>query len=568
MKRGFLMVTVWLAVGAALWCGCASSSRAGKAAGKAAPPRPPHADSLATLSNEQLEERVKAFAHFAAGISSDLNEDPDAALDHYYQSASADPEHETLAVDLARRFLARKEPEKAIDILKKATASREASGRLFALLGLSYAEAGQMEEALQANRDAIGRSPELLNGYRNLIALYLDSRRYAEALKVMDEAAGQSSEDPAFWVDLAELYASYSRLRREESEAVKAKTIAALDRAAALKPQNLLLIQKLADGYKLMDELPKAEPFYLELIDRFPALPGTREKLADIYLRLDQKDKAAEQFEAISKDNPGNPQPYYVLGILALQEKRLSDAADYFKRALTVKPEFEPTYYELANMKIALNKADEALEVLAKARARFRPNFALEYYTARAHARDKKYAEALKHFTDAEVIGKANEPDRLNHVFYFEYGAALERHGDYAEAEKYFRKCLELSPNFSEALNYLGYMWAERGENLEEARKLISKAVELEPDNAAYLDSMAWVLFKLKQPREALRWIEKALEHIEEPDPTLYDHLGDIQAELGQREKAHEAWRKSVQLEPSDQVKSKLQSAPVGAAPK
>src|SRR2546422_11480541 len=127
-------------------------------------------------------------------------------------------------------------------------------------------------------------------------------------MRVMDEAAAQASDDAAFWVDLAELYAGYGRLRREEAEAVKVKTLGALDRAATLKPQNLLLIQKLADGYKLMGELAKAEPLYLELVDRFPALPGTREKLADIYLRLDKKDKAAEQFESISRDNPGNPQ--------------------------------------------------------------------------------------------------------------------------------------------------------------------------------------------------------------------------------------------------------------------
>src|SRR5439155_6653431 len=131
-------------------------------------------------------------------------------------------------------------------------------------------------------------------------------------------------------------------------------------------------------------------------------------------------------------------------------------------------------------------------------------------------------------FTEAEVIAKAGEPDNLTYIFYFQFGSTLERHGDYAEAEKYFRQCLELSPNFSEAMNYLGYMWADRGEKLDEAKKLIERAVELEPQNAAFLDSMGWVLFKLKQPRAALGWLQKAVEQSSEPDPTLYDHLGDI----------------------------------------
>ena len=123
------------------------------------------------------------------------------------------------------------------------------------------------------------------------------------------------------------------------------------------------------------------------------------------------------------------------------------------------------------------------------------------------------------------------------------------------------------TPEFAEALNYLGYMWAERGEKLDEAEKLIGKAVKLEPENAAFLDSMGWVLFKRRQPREALGWLQKAVQHSQEPDPTLYDHLGDIYCGLKEFDKAREAWRKSIELEPSDQVKRKLETTPAGAGP-
>jgi tetratricopeptide (TPR) repeat protein len=236
----------------------------------------------------------------------------------------------------------------------------------------------------------------------------------------------------------------------------------------------------------------------------------------------------------------------------------LTDAVGYFETALALKPDLEPAYYELAALKITLDKPVEALQLLDKARERFGRRFAIEYFAAVANSRSKNYGGAVRHFTEAEVIGKANEPERLSHGFYFEFGAALERNGDFPEAEKYFRKCLELSPNFPEAMNYLGYMWADRGENLEEARKLIEKAIELEPESAAYLDSMGWVLFKLKQPREAFKWMQKAIGHSEKPDATLYDHLGDIHAELGEPDQAREAWRKSLDLESNDEVKRKF----------
>ena len=113
----------------------------------------------------------------------------------------------------------------------------------------------------------------------------------------------------------------------------------------------------------------------------------------------------------------------------------------------------------------------------------------------------KAYAEALRHFVAAEVIAKATDPSQLNEGFYFQLGAACERKGDYAQAEQYFEKSLKLAPDFAEAMNYLGYMWAEHGMKLGQARELIEKAVKAEPKNAAFLDSLAWVLFKLDQPQ-------------------------------------------------------------------
>ena len=129
------------------------------------------------------------------------------------------------------------------------------------------------------------------------------------------------------------------------------------------------------------------------------------------------------------------------------------------------------------------------------------------------------------------------------------------------QAEKYFEKCLQLAPDSPETLNYLGYMWAERGVKLQRARELIEKAVKAEPKNAAYLDSLAWVLYKLGQPKAALPHMLQAVELSEEADPTLYDHLGDIYAALKEPDKAVEAWRKSVSVQANEAVQKKIDAA-------
>ena len=322
---------------------------------------------------------------------------------------------------------------------------------------------------------------------------------------------------------------------------------------------------KLADGFNLLGEPDKAAQLYLEVLKQPPDLPLIEERvranLTNIYLRSSDHKRATEQLQAILRDDPTNPQAHYYLGRLALEDKKPAEAADHFSKTVLLSPEFESGYYFLALAQMDMDQGSQALATLGKARQKFAQSFDLEFYTGLALSRQKSYAEALQHYVAAEVIAQATDPQQLREGFYFQMGAAYERKGDYTQAENYFEKCLQLAPEFVEAMNYLGYMWAEHGEKLDKARELIEKALKAEPKNAAYLDSLAWVLFKQKQAQEALPYALKAAELSEKPDATVYDHLGDIYEALKQPEKAREAWRKSISLEPSEEVSKKLGSS-------
>lgn len=322
---------------------------------------------------------------------------------------------------------------------------------------------------------------------------------------------------------------------------------------------------KLADGFYLFGDTEKATAIYLDLLKHADDLPmlrdNVRAKLANIYLRASDRKRAVEQLEAIVRDDPSNAQAYYFLGSIASEENRWADAVESLKKVILFNPEFEQAHYDLASAQIALGNTGDALATLDRARTRFSSSFVLEYLLGMAHNQQKNYVEAVNHFTTAEVIAQATETNRLTYGFYFQVGATLERKGDREQAVKYFEKCLKLSPDFPEALNYLGYMWAERGENLEKAREMIERALKAEPKSAAYLDSMGWVLYKLNQPKEALDYILKAVAASDEQDATLYDHLGDIYDALKQTEKAREAWQKSLAVEKNDAVQKKLDAA-------
>jgi len=556
MLHRFLMWGAILATGVALVSGCGSA--------------PPKGNSGSAIKRERAadaaaEKRAEAHAHYAAGVIREMNNEQQAATDEYYQAALMDPNDEDLVLETSRRLLQSKQPERALTLLLRAATDPSASGQVYARLGLVYSQLGKADQAIAANRAAIRKSPALLAGYHNLFLAYLTGKHPQEALSVIDEAARQPKPDADFLAGVAELYMSLGAQVPAQKDATKAKALLALNRAAKLSPVTPLQRLKLADGFNLLGEPDKAAQLYLEVLKQPPDLPLIEERvranLTNIYLRSSDHKRATEQLQAILRDDPTNPQAHYYLGRLALEDKKPAEAADHFSKTVLLSPELESGYYFLALAQMDMDQGSQALATLGKARQKFAQSFDLEFYTGLALSRQKSYAEALQHYVAAEVIAQATDPQQLREGFYFQMGAAYERKGDYTQAENYFEKCLQLAPEFVEAMNYLGYMWAEHGEKLDKARELIEKALKAEPKNAAYLDSLAWVLFKQKQAQEALPYALKAAELSEKPDATVYDHLGDIYEALKQPEKAREAWRKSISLEPSEEVSKKLGSS-------
>ena len=111
----------------------------------------------------------------------------------------------------------------------------------------------------------------------------------------------------------------------------------------------------------------------------------------------------------------------------------------------------------------------------------------------------------------------------------FARAAALERLDRFEESEELFRTMVEVEPDDANAANYLGYMWANRGVNLEEALDLITRAVAADPENPAYLDSLGWVYYRLGDQEQARYWLERAIDlGGGVGDGTILCHLGEV----------------------------------------
>ena len=172
--------------------------------------------------------------------------------------------------------------------------------------------------------------------------------------------------------------------------------------------------------------------------------------------------------------------------------------------------------------------------------------YARAYYV-RGHVnlRNRKPKQAVKEFDKAIELA----PNSV--LSYFFRAVAYNETGDFAATERDLKKVLSLNEGFPDANNFLGYLYAERNVNLEESRRLIQKAVDQAPVNGAFQDSLGWVYYRMKQWKKARYHLQLAallLEESEEPDPVVYDHLGDVYLKLKLPAKALVAYNRAFFL--------------------
>jgi tetratricopeptide (TPR) repeat protein len=155
----------------------------------------------------------------------------------------------------------------------------------------------------------------------------------------------------------------------------------------------------------------------------------------------------------------------------------------------------------------------------------------------------EKYEEGLKVLIDIEK----RIPE--NPAIQFRMGVLYDKMGNKEASIGRLKKTLALTPDDAQALNYLGYTYAEMGINLDEAEKYLTRAISLKPGDGFILDSLGWVYYRQKRYDEAVKNLERSLTLITD-DPTVMGHLADAYAAKREWKKALNLYRKILKQEP------------------
>ena len=168
---------------------------------------------------------------------------------------------------------------------------------------------------------------------------------------------------------------------------------------------------------------------------------------------------------------------------------------------------------------------------------------------------DERYGDSVK-VLDPIIEGQGARADwRLLYM----RAVDLQQSDRWTEAERDLSRALAQNPDEPELLNFLGYAWIDRGENLPRAMAMVKKAVSLDPQSGAMVDSLGWAYFRLGDYKAAVQQLESAVV-LEAGDAEINDHLGDAYWRVGRRNEAEFQWRRVLTLEPTPKLKASVEA--------
>jgi tetratricopeptide (TPR) repeat protein len=517
----------------------------------------------------------EAFEHFVIGNLYELSMDFHSALAEYQKAVALQPDIRELRYALAMAYLATKDVESA---KQQALEIHPKDAKTYQLLGECYRVAGQDDSALWAYSRAVEQDSTDVNSLWRLAVLWQLKNDLNQAIHYWKMVATLQTFSPQVHLQLATLLFQAQKLDDAISEYRKV-----LD----LQPDNPKSFYGLAEVYEAKHDTTQAIDLYRRYLKLDPVNKQVRGKLIALLYQTGRKDEAMSQagtFSMLAPDDleakkrlgalylssgdypqaesvfisyleadPDDPQVHFFLGRIALEKEDFNRAKSEFETTVALSDSVLDGWINLAMVYLRQDSTQRAIQIYQQARGKVRDDSYLLYMIGNVYAQKQNYDSALVY------LSKASDKSPHETQILFSLGSVYERNGDFDQSVAIFERLLRIDSTNAQALNYLGYMFAEKGIRLEESLDMIQKALESDPNNAAYLDSYGWVLFRLGRLEEAEIQIKKALDAVS-TDSIIHEHLGDIYQAQGWTENAKTEWQEALRLQPDNEnVKKKLE---------
>ncbi len=505
-----------------------------------------------------------------------LNNETAKAEAEFRSAVAQDPDSEEAVTALALLYNEQGNSKSALEVLNSIPEGSRGS-KVYEVLGYTYEQQKDYKKAIDAYQKSLDLDKDNLDSTRGLAQNLLNDNQADKALEQYRIIVDADPND-------AQSYLRISEILRRQGKFDQA--LEALKKAQAAVPDWLEVPYDMALVYEAQGRYDDALQILQDLVKKTAKADNNYSssernnrsiflaQLGNVYRDTNQPALALAAYrQMLPLGEDAASRGYQKLIETYRDQKQWSDATATAKEAVAKLPKDRTLKLVLAGQLADDGHPDEGI-AMARGLLKGTPDDR-EVYIALAQVESR-----LKRWSDAEQsIAKANSfatKQEEKDFDSFLLGSLYERQKKYEEAEGLFKKVVSSDPTNADALNYLGYMLADRGVRVEEGLGYLKRAVQLDPQNGAYLDSLGWAYFKLGNYDLAEANLRRAAERTIN-DPTILDHLGELYEKTGrlklaaaQWERAVAEWNKTVPSEVDTdnlaKVQKKLESAKVKLA--
>jgi tetratricopeptide (TPR) repeat protein len=427
-------------------------------------------------------------------------------------ASAADPYFEFL---IARRLESQGDQAGALAALQRAAAADPKSSTVRAEIAAFHLRLNHRDEAEKMAAEALALDQDSPDAHR-VMGLILAAR--AEA-----PSRGTSPVDIG-----GNLRAAISHLEKASVSPASASDINLFYTLGRLYLRN-------GDGEKAVQTL-------LRVVALNPGSVQGRLTLAQAYVDARDMNAAIQTLEEIAEDEP---RVAGVLGQYLEQVGRPADAVKAYSMAIGAAPMNRDLKFRRVTALFRARQFEEAANAAAEAQSQHPDDLRFPRIRARALAESGSAARAIEVL---EPSARANPGDAATQ---FALADLYNNAGRSNDAERTVRQLITLEPSNADALNYLGYLLAERGQQLDEAVRLVRRALDIEPDNPSYLDSLGWAY-------DAEKYLTPAAQKLSN-NAVVQDHMGDLLARRGKWQEAIAAWTRALEGEGTDVDRAAIQ---------
>ncbi len=465
---------------------------------------------------------------------------------------------------------------KAITVLNSVPEA-DRNSKLYFVLGYSYEQQKDYKNAITAYQKSVDLDHDNLDAVRGLAQNLLNDNQLDKALDQFKIVVDADPNDATSYLRIADIYR-----RTGQFDAA----IAALKKAEVSVPDSEQVPYTMAIVYEAQGRYDDAIQLLQGLLKKSEKAGGNYseaernnrsvflERLGTIYRETNQPVLAISTFREMLSLGPESASRGYQQVIDSYRDnKQWTDATATAKEAVAKLPNDRGLKMVLASQLADTGDADNGLAMVRSLLKNTPEDRDVYIALSQMNARLKRWKDAEDALAKADALAaKSDEKDYDS----FLLASLYERQRKYDQAETIFKEVVAHDPTNAVALNYLGYMLADRGIRVDEGLGYIKKALQLDPQNGAYLDSLGWAYYKLGNYDLAEANLRRAADKAN-TDPTVLDHLADVYQKTGRLkmaaalwQRALDEWNKTVPAEVDEadvsRVTKKLESARVKLA--